>query len=116
MSNRIKSLRFSIWGKDGNVSPRDIGEALRDLWTTLKVLTDVRLVKLDGFVWVTPFYIAADHIPAAVLLGLSRVHQQPTYAAGAFVGFTYTPQGIRVDDVPGLTVGTSYDLTFVVIG
>lgn len=114
-SNRLKSLRRSLWGDD-EIRPQEVGEALRDLWTAFRGQTVVTPVVLENFVWVVPFFIAHDRIPAAVILGRAKLAQLPGSAAGGFVGWTWTTQGIQIDSASGLTVGTTYDLAFVVIG
>lgn len=116
MANALKSLRYAIWGSGGKVRPEDTGEALRDIHGALKTITPVRAVRLQGFVWAPPFFIQNDTAPAAVLLGDSKLAQQPTSAAVGSVPFTFLNQQVRIDSITGLTVGVAYDLCFVVIG
>lgn len=109
---KAKSLRYGTLSKE---RPGDTAEALRDIWTTVGGLTDVRTFVFENLTWVAPFYLDADRPPAAVILGRSKLARQPGAVTGGFVGWTFTPQGVRVDNASGLTVGTAYDLAFVMV-
>lgn len=111
---RLKSLRQSVWRKD--VDGRDIGEALRDLYTAFRGLTEQELVEVSGVSWATPFHIASDHIPKAVLMVRGRLFQQPGVVANGAVDWTWINDQVRVDGVSTLTVGVRYDLVFHLLG
>jgi hypothetical protein len=116
MGNSIKSLRHAIWG-DKEIKPQDIGESLRDLWNAFRGQTPVTTLVRENLVWAPPFLINHNGPPAAVLLGRAKIAQQPQFATSGFVQWTYTTQSqISVANVTGLTVGTAYDLAFVIIG
>lgn len=112
---RLKSLRFSVPGE--KVDPTTLAEGLRDLWTVIANRADVRIANLPEYVWAPPIQIASDKIPAVVLLGRAALSKSPVPVNGSnFVSWTWTGSAVRVDDIQGLTVGTSYDMSFVLIG
>lgn len=114
MPTRLPSLRKAVWGKD--VDGRDVGEAFRDLYTTVNSLTQTSVVSLDGVAWALPFHIQSDHVPAAVTLVRARPYQQPGVISPGAVDWTWINNEVRVDALSGLTIGTRYSLVFHLIG
>lgn len=113
-NSRLKSLRKSVWDKD--VDGRDVGEALRDLYTAFRGLTETTLVEIPAISWAVPFHIASDHIPQAVIMVRGRISQQPTLVNNGSVDWTWINNQVRVDSVTTLTIGVRYDLVFQLLG
>lgn len=111
---RLRSLRTGVAPE--KAEPRDMWEALRDLYQAFKGLLEIQIKRADSVVWAVPYYISADHLPDAVVLVRCRVAKQPVTVDVGAVDWTYTGTQIRVDGIVGLTIGTSYDLVFQVIG
>lgn len=117
MANPLKSLRFAILSNGQPLKPGEVAEALRDLFFAVKSMTIVRPVRLESFVWAPPFYVENDTRPSAVILGEARLAKQPNAPSiTGIVDFTYLAGNIRIDSIAGLTVGTSYDISLVVVG
>lgn len=114
-NTRLKSLRQAIWGGD-KVDPQSIGEALRDLYQAFNGLTQTRVVKVAGVTWAVPFTISSDHLPDAVLMVRGRIAKTPTAVPNGTVAYDWFNNQVRVNSIDTLTVGTSYDLVFQVIG
>jgi hypothetical protein len=114
-NTRLPSLRKSVWDGD-SANPRDVGEALRDLFTAVRGLLFSRIVEVNSVQWATPFAIANDHKPDAVRLVNARYAQQPTSLKCGDVAWDWFNNQIRVQAITTLYPGTTYDLVFMLIG
>lgn len=113
-NTRLKSLRQGVWTKE--VDGRDVGEALRDLFTAFRGLTEQSIVEVNSVSWAVPFNIASDHIPRAVTMVRGRLSQQPVVVSNGTVDWQWSGNQVRVDGVSTLTIGTRYDLVFHLLG
>jgi hypothetical protein len=114
MAGNDKGLRKALWNS-GTVDGRDIGEALRDLDGAQKLNVRVRVVE-RAVTYAPPIFLNADSIPAAVFLGRCKQAKTFTSVSAVAVAWTWTGSQVRIDSIPTLTVGTPYEMAFLVIG
>lgn len=116
MGNSRKSLRKAIWATGADPSPRDIGEALRDVdtaFTQLVPMSVVTSVVIGG----TSFAVNADHAPVAIVVGRVTVHQSPAAVPwSAAIDWGWNGTNVVVTTIGGLTAGVKYDITLLLFG
>jgi hypothetical protein len=120
--NRVKSIRNATWGnggKDGAASARDVGESIRDIdraWRTNLTLNRIDLSQA----YTPPIAISSPFVPAALIVGKVQVTRDITFVPGVSADWSYVGGEIRISKLSNsageLVVGTSYDITIVVIG
>lgn len=120
--NRVKSIRGAVWGnggKDGAASARDVGESIRDIdraWRSNATLTILE----SSQAYTPPIAITSPFVPAAIIVGKVQVTRDITFVSGVSADWAYVGGEIRISKLSNaageLVVGTSYDITLVVIG
>jgi hypothetical protein len=110
-----KGLRKALWGSGKPVAARDIGEALRDLDGAQRINAKIRVIERD-VTYAPPIFLNTDSIPAAVFLGRCKQAKTITTVSAIAVAWTWTGTQVRIDSIPTLTVGTPYEMAFLVIG
>lgn len=120
--NRVKSIRGAVWGnggKDGAASARDVGESIRDIdraWKSNATLTILE----SSQAYTPPIAITSPFVPAAIIVGKVQVTRDITFVSGVSADWAYVGGEIRISKLSNaageLVVGTSYDITLVVIG
>jgi hypothetical protein len=96
---------------------RDMNELAGDVAKAFDAVVPAKVVSFTA-TYAEPMFIAFDHEPAGVLLIRMREDAAPETpnAFSAGVCFTYTSQGIRIDELEGPLLGTRYRFGFLVIG
>jgi len=108
---RVPSLRNIVSGAD-----RDTQESLRDLEAVLRQLISMSVKTRTNQAYAPPFYLDNDALPKGVLLMRAKDAKSPSYVSATYIGWTWDKNAIRIDTIPGLTVGNSYDLNFLIVG
>lgn len=118
--NRVKSIRQASWGnKDDKASARDVGESIRDIdraWRTNLTLSRIDLSQA----YTPPIAISSPFVPAAIIVGKVQVTRDIVFVSGVDAEWSYVGGEIRITKLANtageLVLGTSYDITLVVIG
>lgn len=115
MSARLQSLRQGIW--TGNAAdPKEVGEALRDLYSWLSKIKICDVVPVTGAVWSEPFSIAVALRPQIVVVSDARLAGTlEAVDAGAAQWESVANDRVSITRVRSLQPGVSYDLKFLVV-
>jgi len=115
MSVRLQSLRQGVW--TGNAAdPKEVGEALRDLYSWLSQLKICDVVPVTGAVWSEPFSIAVALRPQIVVLSDARLAGTlEAVDAGAIQWESSADNRVSIARARSLQPSVSYDLKFLVV-
>ena len=111
MSITRKGLRSAASGHD-----QKTGEALRDLDDAIRSIPSFERVSRKNVVYAPPMHLQTSIVPEAIMVGRCRVSKQPTSLSVSAVQYRYEDGVAKIDELTGLTVGTAYDITFLIFG
>jgi hypothetical protein len=106
-----KQLRSAASGHD-----RKTGEALRDLDDALRSIPSFERISRKDVVYAPPMHLQTSIVPEAILIGRCRVSKQPSSVNVSAVQYRFEDGVAKIDALTGLTVGTAYDIVFLVFG
>lgn len=111
MVYRKPSLRNAISGHDTAT-----GEGLRDLEGAVRSIVPIRVIART-VTYTPPIYLTAESLPVAVIMGRCKLASDPQgVIAQAAVAWVWENSQVKITSIPGLTVGSSYDINFLVFG
>lgn len=116
MTQRLRSLRQAVWAGD-STDPKQVGEALRDLYSWLSKVRIPDVVEVTNGLWASPFSVPVVTRPRIAILADARI--AGTLQAVATSGGEWQTESdnkrISFTGINGLTNGTAYDLKFLVV-
>jgi hypothetical protein len=74
------------------------------------------VVAREGVVYAPPIVLTTQRMPQAVLIGRCRVSREPNSINVTAVNYTFDHGVVNINELVGLTVGTAYDITFLIFG
>jgi hypothetical protein len=111
MSLTRKPLRSAASGHD-----QKTGEALNDLNDAIRSIPSFERISRKNVVYAPPMHLQTSIVPEAIMVGRCRVSKQPTSLSVSAVQYRYEDGVAKIDELTGLTVGTAYDITFLIFG
>lgn len=113
----LVGLRKRIWDTGKPADPRDVAEAFRDVDAQLRLIYR-RDIKQVTTTYDPPFYLEYPRVPVGiVLVSIRETKTSPAVIDAGMVAYDYIAPRIKIVGIAGaLVVGTSYDMTFEVIG
>ena len=106
-----KPLRSAASGHD-----QKTGEALRDLDDAIRSIPSFERISRKNVVYAPPMHLQTSVVPEAILIGRCSVSKEPTSASIPTAKYRYEDGVAKIDELTGLTVGTAYDITFLIFG